>query len=173
MSAFLPTGYKQPDTSNYMKFQEGKNKFRILGSAVVGMEYWKESKPIRKHMGEKINIGELEEDENGELKMPLHFWAFPVYNYSAERIQILEIKQKTIQSAMKALVEDEDWGDPKGYDITVNQIKASGKTSYSVTPSPSKDLDKTVLGEFQSMPLNLEALFEGKDPFQLNTEVLK
>ena len=35
MDNFFPTSdYKVPTTSNYMKFVEGKNKFRVLSSAM-------------------------------------------------------------------------------------------------------------------------------------------
>ena len=33
---FNDTDYEIPETSNYMKFQEGDNKFRVLSSAITG-----------------------------------------------------------------------------------------------------------------------------------------
>ena len=39
-NGFLPSGYKE--VSNYMKFVDGENRFRILSPAIVGWEYWNE-----------------------------------------------------------------------------------------------------------------------------------
>ena len=48
MTNFLPDNYKIPTTSNYMKFAEGKNTFRVLSSAITGWEYFTtENKPVR------------------------------------------------------------------------------------------------------------------------------
>ena len=46
---FFPSeDYKLPITSNYMKFLEGDNTFRVLSSSIVGWEYWNiEGKPVR------------------------------------------------------------------------------------------------------------------------------
>lgn len=47
---FLPTDYKVPEApSNYARFQDGINRFRILGSAITGFEYFTtDNKPVRK-----------------------------------------------------------------------------------------------------------------------------
>ena len=49
MDNFFPTeDYKVPDISNYMKFVEGENPFRVLSSAIVGYVYFtKDNKPVR------------------------------------------------------------------------------------------------------------------------------
>jgi hypothetical protein len=46
---FFPTAdYKVPVTSDYMKFQDGVNTFRVLSSAIIGYEYFNtENKPVR------------------------------------------------------------------------------------------------------------------------------
>lgn len=134
---FLPKDYEVPSTSRYMKLEEGDNMFRILGSAITGTEYWKTvaeaRKPIRLKPGEVVPVGELEENpKTGEIEMPKHFWAFPVFNYGDKMVQILEITQKTIQKAIKGLIDNPKWGDPKGYDITVGRSLENGKTTYTV-----------------------------------------
>lgn len=49
MNGFLPTGYAVPKApSDYMKFEDGKNKFRILSAPLMGFMYWtKDKKPVR------------------------------------------------------------------------------------------------------------------------------
>ena len=50
--SFLPTDEREPVKNNYMKFADGNNTFRVLGSAVTGWEYWIDS-------GEKNEKGEV------------------------------------------------------------------------------------------------------------------
>ena len=163
--SFLPKDYKEPVTSNYMKFEKGQNKFRVLSSAIVGMEYWitedESRKPIRKHMGETIPVGELENDDR-----PKHFWAFVVWNYQSETVQIIEITQSTIRAAIKTLIKMEDWGDPKGYDITVTRKGDGFDTEYTTLPSNKSKTDEGKVKLYEDMEINLEALFDNDDPFK-------
>src|SRR5690606_20654859 len=90
---FLPEGYEAPQgTGNYMKLQSGENKFRILSKPIIGWLDWKDNKPYR------FRIKERPEKPMGD-KPVRHFWAFIVWNYNAEAVQILEITQATIQKA--------------------------------------------------------------------------
>ena len=104
--------------------------------------------------------------------MPKHFWAFPVYNYTDERVQILEVTQKTIQKEMRVLTNNPDWGNPLGYDISVTRTGEELKTEYSVQPSPPSELDPGVVKLYEDMSINLEALFDGEDPFASGTQGL-
>jgi hypothetical protein len=170
MSDFLPAGYEIPVESNYMKLQQGDNKLRVLGSAIIGQEYWIETKdgrkPIRKRQGERISPADIGPDSS--IK---HFWAFPVYNYQDKRIQILELTQKTIMNGIQKLTSSEDWGDPKDYDITITKEGEMMQTEYSVVPSPKKKLDIGIQQLYNDMHINLEALYEGADPFAVNVDV--
>lgn len=172
---FLPQDYKIPDaTTGYMRLQQGKNKFRVVSSAIIGNEFWitKEDgkrSPVRKRMNEQINISEIEEDE--QIK---HFWAFIVWNYDTNSLQILELTQKSLQKAIKAYVDNEDYGDPKGYDITITRDGEKLNTEYSVIASPPKPLNQEIKKLVDTTPINLEALYEGGDPFaQSQQEVVE
>ena len=160
---FLPNNYKIPTVSDYMKFAKGKNKFRVLDSAIVGHEYWMDidGKRVhkRKRIGEVIPMGEVGE---GGLK---HFWAFPVFNRENEKIQILQITQKSIMNAIKDLTKDDDWGDPKGYDLVVTRTGDGLDTRYSVMPSPKSEIDEGIMAVYEEMNINLDLLFSNGDPF--------
>lgn len=169
-TGFLPEGYEVPNSSgNYMKFLDGANRFRIMSSPVIGNEVWRTEKdgsrkPYRYHMGEKITIESSEDYENTK-----HFWAMAVYNYDNESIQILEITQKGIQKALRALAEDSDWGSPvgtNGYDIVVTRSGQKLETEYQVQPKPAKKLTDGIEQAYKDMHINLEALFSGDDPFK-------
>lgn len=153
--------------SNYMKLVKGENKFRPLGSMITGWEGWKtgedgSKKPIRFRTDDKIPMNAVDDDQ---LKP---FYAFPVYNRSTETIQILEVTQKGIQKAIKALARNEDWGSPvgdEGYDITITREGEGMETEYSVAPSPKKRLEDGIMQTYKDMHIRLEALYDGEDPF--------
>lgn len=180
MNDFMPEDYKVPSTSRYMKFSAGANKFRILGSfndqtAIMGMEYWKSTtdggrKPIRVIMGTPIPITELEEKEDGELDMPKHFWALPVYNYQEGMMQILEITQKTIMNAIKDLSRNKKWGNPAEYDIVVTKTGEKFETKYTVMPDPKEEMSDAVKEAKKSTKINIVALFSGDDPWKVDEE---
>ena len=153
-----------------MRFVDGENKFRILGNPIMGWEGWKEqpdgsNKPVRKRMDESISVDEV--DDESRIK---HFWAMPVYNYQEEKIQILEITQKGILKSIRALEKSKDWGSPLNYDILVTKSGQKLETEYQVTPIPPKPLSKALLEDYKEMDINLEALFDGDDPFAKSKE---
>lgn len=161
---------------NYLKFEQGPNKFRILSNPIMGYEYWTEvttkekSKPVRSlEIPFPIPL-------DADLKKgwsPRYFWAFVVYNLDAKKIQILEITQKGLIKALQDLVTNEDYGDPKGYTITVTREGEGLESTYTLMPSPPKATPNEVLKMYEETPVNLEALFEGKDPFNYEAEDVK
>ena len=158
--SFLPNNYKVPSTSNYMKLVEGKNQFRVLGSAVIGYEYWNtEKKPIRSREAFEDVPEDIQKDKDGKFRIN-HFWAFPVYNYEAQRVQVLELTQKSIMDVIKEYVDNPAWGSPLEYDFIITRKGSGFDTEYSVTVNP-----KSATPEAKIDHINLEALFESKDPF--------
>ena len=174
--SFLPDGHKDPNPpSNYMQFNDGDNTFRVLSSAIVGWEIWGEEEkdgkkvrvPYRFHKDDDIlpKYQDLETDTN-RFKF---FWAFVVYNREDKKVQILEITQNTVRKAITALINNKKWGDPKEYDIVVTRNRTGPKPmdiEYLVTPDPKEPIDSEIVNKYQSMNINLEALYEGKDPFK-------
>lgn len=167
--SFLPDGYEVPKSegSNYMnKWKAGANKFRILSAPVLGWEYWTEDdKPVRaKERWPVIPV-------NAKLPWsPKHFWAMVVWNFDIKAIQILEITQVTILTALQALIQEPEWGDPREYSITVTRAGEKLTTTYSVVPSPAKPTPKEILHAYKENPINLEALFDGNNPFEKETK---
>lgn len=162
MNNYLPEGYEVPKTGgNYMKFKQGANKFRILSAPVMGWEYWTEdSKPVRaKERWNTIPV-------NARLPWnPKHFWALIVWSFDDKAIQVLQITQSTILSALQDLIQNEEWGDPRQYSITITKKGEKLDTEYSVMPSQMKETPKEILDLYKEKNPNLEALFTGGDPF--------
>lgn len=143
----------------YMTFQEGENKFRILSDAIVGWEDWKDKKPMRFPFDEKPS---KPVDPTKPIK---GFWAMIVWNYTVNKIQILQIKQASVIKAIEVLIKDEDWGQPFFYDIKVTKSGEGMLTKYSATPVKPKPITKEVIDAFKATPIYLDALFHGLDPF--------
>lgn len=166
---FLPETEKEPIVSNYMKFEQGENRFRVLSSSIVGMEYWvsegDKRQPIRKRMDESIPVEELGIDKWGNPETPKYFWAFVVWNYDAGKVQILEITQSTIRKMIKAYVNNKKYGDPKGYDFVVTKSGEAKETEYAVVADPPEKIDPAIEKAYKATYVNLESLFENGDPF--------
>jgi len=152
------------DGSGYMKFKVGANKFRILSEPIMGWEYWTEdSKSIRVHEYPSTIPADIRKGE-----APKFFWAFVVWNFTTKAVEILEITQRTIIEPMQELIGSEEWGDPTGYSITVNRSGSDKEsTTYSVVPSPAQATPAEVLQAYKDKPINLDALFDGGNPFEV------
>lgn len=159
---FFPSNdYKIPNTSNYMKFQDGVNTFRVLSSAIVGYEYFNnENKPVRSR---EPFEGILEDAKKGENVK--HFWAFLVYNYEAKRIQILQLTQKGIMKTLQDYIKNPKWGNPREYDFIVNRTGSGLDTEYSVTVNPKSPVEAEVVEKQSKLKIDLELLYVGADPF--------
>ena len=160
MEDFLPPGYEPPSSSgNYMKFEKGENRFRILSKPIIGWEDWQDKRPIRFRMDEKP-------EKSVDPKKPVkHFWAMVVWNYKLERVQVLELTQSGIQKTIRALSGDADWGSPLEYDIKVLRTGDGMDTEYQVNPIPHKPVAAEIAEQAKQLNINLEALFTGDDPF--------
>lgn len=161
MTSFFENDYKLPSTDNYMKFREGENTFRVLSSAIVGYEYFtKENKPVRSKLpfDETPNI-----KDGGDVK---HFWAFAVWNYADERVQVLGLTQKSIMQNMKALIDNKRWGNPQGYDITVSRTGNGLNTEYTLMANPHSVLEEHIAEAWAKSKIDLTELYTGGDPFK-------
>jgi len=152
---------------NYMKLTQGTNHFRIVGSSddggvIQGMQGWAGSadggrRPHRWKIGEDAPMSFDEK--------PKQFLAMLVYNYEEERIQILELTQAKLRQELITLAKDEDWGDPRKYDLKIVRNGEGLETSYAMTPSPHKKRSDEINAAVKEMKINLEALFTEDDPF--------
>ena len=170
--SFLPQDYKPlaPSGGGYMKLTPGENRIRILGSmnddpptAIRGMVGWGTDsegnrKPDRTPAGEKVDASKYEEKAK-------EFFAMIVWNYGAEQISILEVTQASIIGEIVSLANDEDWGDPKEYDISIVKTGEGMETRYNTVPKPKKAQTKEIQQAFADAEINLMALFSGDDPF--------
>lgn len=167
MTDFLSKDYSVPEgQSSYMKLKKGTNKFRILSSAIVGWEYFnKDNKPVRQK--EKITLvpEDIKINDDGSFSIK-HFWAFVVMDWSDNLVKILEITQATIQRAMKIKIDNRK-GDALGYDFIITRTGDGLGTEYDIDVSEPSPLSTEVEIAYHAKPVNLEAMYEGKDPFSI------
>lgn len=172
--SFLPSNFSSNKQSRYMKFKDGANRFRALDDAVAGWEWWTSDKEGNRKPNRVEHLKDVpHEVRNAENRddRAKQFIAFPVWNYDAQDIQVLEVTQIGIQMYLENIELNPDFGDPKGYDITVTRKGEGFDTEYSVVASPPKE-NKAVFEAYEKTPIRLEALFEGGDPFELKDLLL-
>lgn len=152
---------KSQPGGGYMRFKLGQNKFRILSSPVSGFVFWnEENKPTR--LKEYPTAVPTTIRKDSKIK---YFLAFCVWNFETKAVEILEITQSSIISAIQELVTSEEWGEPTGYSITVGRKGEGLETEYSVVPSPAKETPTDIIKAFKDKNIRLEALFDGSNPF--------
>jgi hypothetical protein len=169
--AFLPKNYEQPTSSgggSYFKIDKGDNKIRILSEAVTGYVYWTEengsTKPVRSEHYPKTTPDIRVRD--GKADRVKHFWAFTIWNYKTQKIEVAEITQRTIQDAIIGLVEDPDWADVQNFDLKITKTGDALDTVYGVIGSPKHGSPAPeILAALAATPVNLLALYSGDDPF--------
>lgn len=71
-------------------------------------------------------------------------YAWPVYNHDEGKVQVFQGGAQ-VYNGLLALIEDDDWGDPANYDVTIGRAGSGTDTKYSVVGSPkSKDVPEDV-----------------------------
>ena len=165
--SFLPSDYTPPkQKSNYLnKFPQGETKFRILTSPVFGYSGWKDKKPLRVKALEDFKGVKLDTSMYDPVGVPKYFWAMVIWNYNEECVQILELTKLSIIDKITKLSADSDWGNPLGYDIKITRSGEGKKTEYSTNPLPHKDVPEEAVKALKERPVDLQALFSGRDPF--------
>lgn len=159
------------------KLDEGKpHRFRYLGAAVTGYSTWLDvdgkSRPIRwarKPVGEDIPSNIQINKDSGKPSEIKRFVAGFVWDYLKERIRVLNIDQSSILSQLNAYIaDDEDYGDPQGYDIKITRKVEKGFTKYTLSASPPKAVSAEIDAAFEALMeggADLTVLFENGDPF--------
>jgi len=152
-------------------------KIRILGAFIDDsmIEGWRafntSGMPMRKKTKDEIDLNQLGKNSFGQDEKPIKFWAFPVFVYEENNVQICEIHQKSLMSELERLGNDRNWGDPRHYDISIFKTGSANRTSYQATPSqqqfPQDHVD--AVGKAINQ-IDLQKLFVNEDPFLTSPE---
>lgn len=171
MTNYLPEGFESLQTEksyiNLPKLPEGEYRYRIVLRPIAGWLDWKDKKPYRFRPDNKPDHSF---DEERPMKA---FWSFYVWDYAQEGLFIMEVTQMSILKALTHLGRDEDWGDFTQYDIKIKKSGSGKETEYSVSPVPHKPLAEKIALALAKKPVNLEALYEGGDPWKSKGEAVE
>ncbi len=167
--------FKLPESdlpSDYTKIEDGENRLRILSEIITGNLYWtgdirknEERKPVRKRDNEEINMGELGYGKYGDDEVRT-FVACVVWNYQTKKIEVFETDKFSILRELWDLEQDIDWGDLRNYDVSISKTGQNKETRYKVNPKPGKPVAPEITEALKNKPINLEALFDGGNPFE-------
>ena len=172
---FTPDKFAESQVGNYMKFEEGENRIRILEKPITGYVYWEDAEgnlvpknEMAGKGGKPVRVKSWEGLTNAQRGAMKGFAAMVVWNYQAERIQILEVKQVGIMNALEALSLSKSWGDVTSFDIVITKTRTGinpTDVEYSVMPEPKEPVSKEIKEAYKEAHIDLEALYRGEDPF--------
>lgn len=167
----FPQAYTLPESTSegsgkYTKIKENEPvKLRILSEAIVGYVYWtNDNKPIRSEF-QFSSTPNIRDDSK-----PKHFWAFKVWNYNTNQVEVWEITQGTIRDALWGYWKDDEYGDLRNYPLKITRTGKGLETKYQVIAGQIKPLDEAIEIESANTPVNLYALYTGDNPFKHGEE---
>jgi len=163
---------------NYFKVKDldsGPRKVRIMSQQFRFAECWSDDKtPVRAE-----TIAELASKrpangwrvQNGKEDRPRWVCAFVVFDHKDEELKVAAFHQSEVLQGLDRLENNEDWGDVRGYDVTLSRTKKdNGFFSYSVDAVPHKPLPKKAqeaYEKYENECVGLAALLTGGNPMDL------
>lgn len=163
--SFLPENYEVPKSGGgFTKFENGENRFRILSSPLLMWLEWRDGKPTR-HAFDPDNKPQKGPSQKDSVK---HAWGLIVWNYSTEKIEVMELDKQDIIAALKSHASDADWGHPKKYDIVINKSGSGMDTEYKFVAKPHSQPKQEIVDAFIENPIDLAKLLTNDNPFLSN-----
>jgi len=167
-NSFLPAGISVPASEGgaYTKFAGTETRLRSMSPPIQGWEYWTtDDKAVRSATEIKGRPANMrEKNKFGEAERVQGFWAMIVWNYTSGRIEVWQCKQVTLLRALHDLIKDEDWGDPRAYDLKVKKTQGD-KVSYTLTAVPKQPMSAEIKAAFKATPIDRGALLTGGTVF--------
>ena len=161
----FPSNYTPPESNSeggkYTKIKENEPvKLRILSEAITGYVYWtNDNKPIRSEI-QFQSTPNIRDDSKAK-----HFWAFKVWNYNTNQIEVWEIGQASIRDVLWTYWKDDEYGDLRNYPLKIIRTGKALETKYQVIAGQVKPLDEAISIASADTIVNLHALYNGENPF--------
>lgn len=80
---------------------------------------------------------ESQPDENGNTRISTRY-GWLVWNQDEQTPQIIQ-QSATFFKNLAVLAQDEEYGDPTGYDIKIKRVGQGLETTYTITPSANRE----------------------------------
>lgn len=180
-------------TSNFLNpgkiADGGEVRFSFLGNdSIGGKEVWVETpeKRVPLRFSDEPSLSDIEERAKeigatvpADLRIQ-HFFAFAVWNYSEEAVQVFQFTQKSIGRDLDKYLSDEEISlEPQTFDFKLEKVRTGPNPKdvrYPLTALPGRrrkpDVAATVDAAWAkavSAGFNLRALLTGGDPFNAPT----
>lgn len=134
--------------SDYMKLNEGDNVVRIVTKPYQFQVCWLKdtsgvSRKVRSALSKDCPL--VKRGEKLQKR-----WYVGVIERRSNACRILEVSSQ-IMAGVKNHADDQDWGDPRGYDINIKRAAPGSQPLYSVLAKPKKPLtdeEKTKVENF-------------------------
>ena len=145
---------------------DGEKRLRYMGHGISGYTAWTtENKPVRWELKPEELPDNIKPDMNGSIAAK-KFMAGVVWDYDDSEFKILELTQISVLKQLAKYLADEDYGDWSQYDIKIARDQKGEKITYTLLAAPPKPVKPEIFKQYESMPeVNLDALYEGKDPW--------
>ena len=192
LSASVKTAYEARNSGssggNYLNpsaiNQGDKTRITFLGDdSVAGWEAWCDSldgtKRIPIRFSEEPSRADLEQraTEEGAVvgdAVARPFFAFVVFNYDLEAVQIFQFSQQSLaRPLIEALSDEEIEQECTAYDFVISATGVGRDKRYSVIPMPGKRrtpaVDKKIAAAWEAVVekgFDLNVLLTGGDPFK-------
>lgn len=169
-------GFSEPiKYGDYLKIEEGDNIIRVLTPAIFGVEWWTEE--IDKESGKIKRKPNRLPLELALSDCPVLDWSYfnacYVWNYKANKVQILSTTKRGIINGIKNLINKPKWGDVLDYDLNITKTLKNPNdpksAEYTVTPEPKATIEKEIIEKWQLSKQQYEyltLLYAGLDPFE-------
>ncbi len=114
----------------FVKIWDTPVKLRVLTWITVARSDWDKSgeKPKEHLTTEKQEALNPWDEKNQPKQVRL----IGVYNHTEKKVQLWNISQVSVMRELKRLSKDEDFWDPREYDIKITKVVSSSKTEYKV-----------------------------------------
>lgn len=178
----FPADYTPPTSgsNNYLRFNKNwKYYFRILSAPLIGYEYFskwpndQKPKPIRTK--EKVADQDLHfptTNKFNEVDYSKEFFAFKVFAYDDNTrktgsIKILETTTSSVKFQIRSFMINPDLPSADNYDMVLERTGEGKQVKYILSRLDSSEKTVELMEAEAKTPVNLEALFYNKDPFDV------
>lgn len=114
-------------------------------------------------VGKPIKFEETVKTDDGKEKTSVRFAGIVIYrNLDTKENEVKGFKFGwQIYKALRALNEDDEWGEPTQYDVQITRTEEQG-SYYTVTPKPKSPITEAERQLVLEANLNLESMYLGK-----------
>jgi hypothetical protein len=148
--------------SDYYKFEEGKNQFRIVSPFAWGYKYnFKNSAEgaAKNYPFYKTDSAEVEANRS-KLQLTA---GMVVFDYRTNELKALTVHQKNILNAIREYNDNPKYGEPTGYDLFVTKTGSGKNSKYpSTTADPKEEMSQAIKDALAKVTINLDNFYEGK-----------